>query len=104
MKQATYDKISRTAARFRRIEPHWYIGWAVFCFALGAIGSSWSAVTIGVMYLFMAGLANERNQAERGLAEWHDLSDQWHDLAIGWHRSSDRWKALYRAEKAKNGR
>ena len=97
MKQSTYEKISRAAAWTRRIEPKWYIGWAVFCLALAVFTGSWLTVTIGVLYLFMADLARERNKTERRLTEWRDL-------AIGWHRSSDRWKALYMTEKGKNGR
>ncbi len=80
MKQSTYEKISRAAAWTRRIEPEWYVGWAVFCFLLGAIGSNWSAVIIGVMYLFLANVAQQRNEAERQRDAWRRM----YEARWGW--------------------
>jgi len=91
MKQSTYEKISRAAAWTRRIEPTWYVGWAVFCFLLGAIGSNWNAVIIGVMYQCLANVAQQRNEAATIALEWVNRAERWEALAM-------KWRALYEAE------
>lgn len=98
MKDSTYNKISNLAAKMRRIEPKWYIGWAVFCLAVAAIGGGWNAVTVGVMYLFMAGLAQERNDAERERDEWQDLTFKWQEQSGAWRSLSDAWQKAYYTE------
>jgi hypothetical protein len=87
------SKMARFAAWCARIEPKWYVAWA--------IGTAVSAVTMGttwalpIMYLTCASLARERNQAATIATQWVDRAEAWADL-------SSRWMALYKAEKDKN--
>lgn len=95
MKQSTYEKISKAAAFTRRYEPQWYLGWAGGCAIAGIIAGTMSAVAIGVMYLFMASLAKQRNDAERHAEQWESIANAWENLYESARGRAAFWQEKY---------
>jgi hypothetical protein len=87
------SKIARFFAWYARIEPKWFVAWAIGTAVCAAtLGTTWA---VPIMYLACAMLAHERNEAAT-------IAMQWVDRAEAWAGLSARWMALYEAEKGKN--
>lgn len=95
MKQSTYEKIGKAEAWTRRVEPKWYVGWALGCALAGGLYGNMGFILIGIMYLFMAELARQRNEAATIGLKMADTAEGWRDLA-------GSYRALYEAERDAN--
>lgn len=89
------NRMIRFSKWFGQNEPAWYLGWAgVTLVATVTLGTFWGWPW---MYLCLACMANDRNEAERS-------RDQWYRRTLEWEALSTTWMRLYKAERDKNGR
>lgn len=82
MKDSACEKISNLAAKMRRIEPKWYLGWALGCALVGGLLGDVSFIVVGVMYLFLAEMARQRNEARAERDKWFLRTCEWIGLAL----------------------